>query len=171
MTHVQVDSNTTPVELGFYMPAEWRAHEATWLSWPKDADTWPDRVPQVQDIFLEMMTTLAPHETVNVLVDDEDTEQSVRARCTFAGAENIRFHRIRTVDSWIRDYGPNFLVSDKLSDKLQFVDKASPESSAQANDKLKFIGQFVGHGLAYNDWQFNAWGNKYEELKKDDAIP
>ncbi len=25
--------------------------------------------------------------------------------------------------------------------------------------------------LAYNDWVFNAWGNKYEELKQDDAIP
>jgi agmatine deiminase len=24
---------------------------------------------------------------------------------------------------------------------------------------------------AFNDWIFNAWGNKYEELKKDDSIP
>src|SRR4029450_6000023 len=29
----------------------------------------------------------------------------------------------------------------------------------------------IGHGLAYNDWIFNAWGNKYEELKKDVTIP
>ena len=35
------------------------------------------------------------------------------------------------------------------------------------NDKLKCIGQ----SLAYNDWIFNAWGNKYEELKQDDSIP
>ena len=45
-----------------------------------------------------------------------------------------------TVDSWIRDYGPNFLIDQK-------------------------------GGLAFNDWLFNAWGNKYEELKKDDKIP
>jgi agmatine deiminase len=25
--------------------------------------------------------------------------------------------------------------------------------------------------LAYNDWLFNAWGNKYEELKRDNSIP
>ena len=25
--------------------------------------------------------------------------------------------------------------------------------------------------LAYNDWIFNAWGNKYDELKRDNAIP
>lgn len=141
MTDDQADSaNKTPAELGFHMPAEWRAHQATWLSWPKDPETWPERVPQVQNIFLQMMAALAPNETVNLLVDDEETEQLVRARCTFAGAESVRFHRIATVDSWIRDYGPNFLVND--------------------NGKL-----------AYNDWRFNAWGNKYEELKQDDSIP
>lgn len=130
----------TPAELGYRMPAEWQRHTATWLTWPKDPETWPDRVPQVQEIFLQMMAALAPHEAVNLLVDDEATAQSVRARCTFPGAENIRIHQILTVDSWIRDYGPNFLVNDSGA-------------------------------LAYNDWIFNAWGNKYEELKQDDAIP
>ncbi|HBB87893.1 MAG TPA: agmatine deiminase [Blastocatellia bacterium] len=152
------------------MPAEWRAHQATWLSWPKDPETWPGRVPQVENIFLQMMAALAPNETVSLLVDDEETERSVRARCTFAGAENIRFHRIPTVDSWIRDYGPNFLVSE-VSHKLQFVADASSKPPGQANDKLEFIGQEDGQRLAFNDWIFNAWGNKYEELKQDDAIP
>lgn len=131
---------STPVELGYRMPAEWHRHGATWLSWPKDPETWPDRVPQIEEIFLKMIGALAPQETVNLLVDDEPAEQAIRARCTFAGSEKIRFHHIPTVDSWIRDYGPNFLLNDK--------------------------GE-----LAYNDWIFNAWGNKYEELKKDDAIP
>lgn len=158
----------TPAELGYHMPAEWHRHTATWLSWPKDPETWPGRVPQVEEIFLQMMAALTPHEVVNLLVDDEASEQSVRARCDFAGAENIHFHRLRTVDSWIRDYGPNFLVSDKL----QFVGDSAINNSARDavamhNDKLKF----VGHPLAYNDWIFNAWGNKYEELKKDDSIP
>jgi agmatine deiminase len=167
MTAAADFANKTPAELGFYMPAEWRAHAATWLSWPKDPETWPGRVPQVENIFLQMMATLAPNETVNLLVDDEETEQSVRARCTFAGARNIRFHRIPTVDSWIRDYGPNFLVSDKLSDKLQFVADSPATLFGETSDKLKF----AGHRLAFNDWIFNAWGNKYEELKRDDGIP
>jgi agmatine deiminase len=149
------------------MPAEWRTHEATWLSWPKDPETWPGRVPQVENIFLQMMAALAPNETVNLLIDDEETEQLVRARCTFAGAENIHFHRIATVDSWIRDYGPNFLVSDNMSDKLQFVADAPSTLSMETGDKLKF----VGHKIAYNDWIFNAWGNKYKELKQDNFIP
>ena len=154
---------STPAELGYHMPAEWQRHTATWLTWPKDPETWPDRVPQVEVIFLQMMAALAPYEIVNLLVDNAETEATVRARCTFPTAENIRCHQIPTVDSWIRDYGPNFLVSDKL----QPVADLPQEGHSEEDGKLEFIGR----PLAYNDWIFNAWGNKYEELKRDNAIP
>jgi agmatine deiminase len=132
--------NKTPAELGFYMPAEWHPHSGTWLTWPKDPETWPDRVERVEEIYLEIIAALAPHETVNVLVDDETTDRAIRVRCDFPGAQNVRFHHIPTVDSWIRDYGPSFLISNN------------------------------GAG-AFNDWVFNAWGDKYESLKQDDGIP
>jgi agmatine deiminase len=157
----------TPAELGYYMPAEWRRHTATWLTWPKDPETWPGLVPQVEEIFLEMMAALAPNETVNLLVDDVPAEHTVRSRCAFSGAENIRFHQIPTVDSWIRDYGPNFIVPDKL----QLVADSERGPLANREDKQKFAGHQPEHRLAYNDWIFNAWGNKYEELKRDDSIP
>ena len=131
----------TPAALGYYMPAEWKQHSATWLSWPKDPLTWPDRVPHVQEIFLQMIAALTPHEVVNLLVDDAETEASIKQRCDSAVRSSLRFHRMPTVDSWIRDYGPNFLLNKN------------------------------GESLAYNDWIFNAWGNKYEELKRDDSIP
>jgi agmatine deiminase len=130
----------TPAELGFYMPAEWHPHDGTWLTWPKDPETWPDRVERVEEIYLEIIAALAPHETVNVLVDDETTAQTVRRRGNFSHAQNVRFHQLPTVDSWIRDYGPNFLISDTGA-------------------------------AAFNDWIFNAWGDKYEALKQDDQIP
>ena len=129
-----------PTIFDFYMPAEWVTHSATWLTWPKDPETWPDRVPQVQQIFLQMLAALTPHETVNLLVDDEETQNHVLSLCTFASTPNIIFHQVETVDSWIRDYGPNFLVNES--------------------------GE-----IAFNNWQFNAWGNKYEALKQDDRIP
>ena len=129
----------TPVRSGFVMPAEWHPHEATWLTWPKDPETWPDRVTQVENIYLEMIGALAPHEMVNLLVDDEETEAAIRQRLNSATAAQIHFHHIQTVDSWIRDYGPNFVA---------------------------------GRGeVAFNDWIFNAWGNKYEALKEDDSVP
>jgi len=156
----------TPAELGYRMPAEWRRHAATWLSWPKDPETWPDRVPQVEEIFLQMMAALAPNEIVNLLVDDAEAEAAVRARSVFPGAENVRYHQITTVDSWIRDYGPNFLLAEQSSGKLHIVVDSVKQALAE-DDKLKF----TGHSIAYNDWIFNAWGNKYQELKQDDSIP
>ncbi|MFN2530604.1 MAG: agmatine/peptidylarginine deiminase [Pyrinomonadaceae bacterium] len=130
----------TPGQLGFRMPAEWHPHSATWLSWPKDPETWPDRLEQVQTIYLQMIAALAPHEVVNILVDNEETQLELLTRCNLTGVSNVRFHQLQTVDAWIRDYGPNFLIDD--------------------------------HGLlAYNDWRFNAWGDKYDQLKKDDRIP
>ncbi len=131
---------TTPAALGYRMPAEWHTHAATWLAWPTDPQTWPDRVPQAEAAYLQIMAALAPHERINLLVDDETTEAAVRARCTFSHAERINFIKLPTVDSWIRDYGPNFIINE-------------------------------ARGLAYNHWVFNAWGNKYEELKRDSAIP
>lgn len=131
---------TTPASLGFRMPAEWHPHQSTWLTWPKDPETWPDRVSQVEEIYLQMIAALTPHEVVDLLVDNEETETVVRSRCDNATAAGIRFHHLQTVDSWIRDYGPNFLLGP-------------------------------GAELAFNDWIFNAWGNKYEELKKDDKVP
>src|ERR1051325_11498645 len=129
-----------PAAIGFRMPAEWHPHEATWLTWPKDPETWPDRVTHVEEIYLNMIGALTPHEIVNLLVDDEETESAIRERVSAATAAQIHFHHIQTVDSWIRDYGPNFLIG--------------PNGEC-----------------AFNDWIFNAWGNKYEELKRDDSIP
>lgn len=131
----------TPAEQGYCMPAEWHRHSATWLAWPKDPLTWPDRIQQVEKIFLQMVTVLARHEVVHLLVDNEATEREVREKLSSGPtSSNIVFHHFPTVDSWIRDYGPNFILGKD--------------------------GQ-----LAYNDWVFNAWGNKYEELKKDDSVP
>ena len=134
-------NRSTPAALGYRMPPEWHRHSATWLAWPKDPATWPDRVPAAQETFLAVMAALSVHETVHLLVDDEAAEQTVRSRLGGASVkDSVIYHRVRTADSWIRDYGPNFLLGR---------DDAP----------------------AYNDWIFNAWGNKYEELKKDDAIP
>lgn len=134
-----------PAQLGFRMPAEWHPHSSTWLSWPKDPLTWPDRVPQVQEIFLRMIQLLAPREHVDLLVDDLSAKEAVldRLRRLSLPAGAVRLHTVPTADAWIRDYGPNFLLRETEG----------------------------GIELAYNDWDFNAWGGKYEELKADSQIP
>ena len=139
------DPKQVPATLGYCMPAEWHPHESTWLVWPKNPLTWPDRVAEVQELYLQIMTLLAFQERVDLLVDDLDTADVVagKLRKRNAALEQIAFHPIKTADSWIRDYGPNFLLR-RTQGKAE---------------------------LAFNHWRFNAWGNKYEDLKRDEVIP
>ena len=102
----------TPFELGYRMPAEWEKHEATWLSWPKDPLTFPNRIiDKVEQIYIDMIQSLQKGEMVNLLVDDKGTEEKVVS--LLASTKNVRFFQIKTADVWIRDYGPLFVKNPK----------------------------------------------------------
>jgi agmatine deiminase len=131
-------SSGTPSKLGFSMPPEWSKHESTWLSWPKNPLTFPPEiVSKVETAYVEMIEALAQGERVDLLVDDERSEDSVRSKLS---TKNVSFHRIKSADVWIRDYGPIFV-------------RKGGRSPAVAAAK----------------WKFNAWGRKYDDLLADDA--
>lgn len=93
--------------MGYSMPAEWSKHESTWLSWPKNPLTFsPEILPKVERAYVEMIEALSSGERVDLLVDDERTEDKVRSRIS---AKNVRFHMTKSADVWIRDYGPIFV--------------------------------------------------------------
>ncbi|MHB8605991.1 MAG: agmatine deiminase family protein [Thermoplasmatota archaeon] len=168
--------NATPRSLGYRMPAEWAPHAATWLAWPHDPLTWPDRVEKAEEVFRQMIAALAPNERVELLVKDAATRVKVEAWLASEAArghsvpigspvkhwtKNVRLHDWPTADSWIRDYGPSFVVSRTVPpDPPSASPAASSRTALRTNPKLAGI-----------DWRFNAWGDKYETLKRDDAIP
>ena len=87
------------------MPAEWEEHDATWLSWPKDPDTFPpDLMPEVEKTYVKMVEALAPGEEVRILVDDSRAETRVREM--LKTKRGVVFEALRTVDVWVRDYAP-----------------------------------------------------------------
>jgi agmatine deiminase len=133
----------TPSAQGYAMPPEWARHRATWLSWPHNRDTWPAQLAGVQEIWLQMITALAPYERVNLLVNDHETESAVASQLKQRGAamSNVVFQRIATVDVWMRDYGPTFVTRHG---------KEKP--------------------LACNNWIFNGWGGKYKDYERDDDV-
>jgi len=132
-----------PRDLGYSMPAEWASHRATWLSWPRNPETWPSQLERVRDVWVKMIEALAAHEGVHLLVNDDQTQQDVTARLKAAGAamENVSLVKIPTVDVWMRDYGPTFVVRERQ-----------------------------GNPLAFNDWIFNGWGGKYKTYEHDDGV-
>lgn len=108
-------SSNTPINLGFKMPAEWHPHEATWLVWPKNLLTWPDgRLVHARQAFEAVIRALLSHEQVKLLVDDETLKDELGRRfADFSGSDNLKLIVKPTVDSWIRDFGPTFLINDK----------------------------------------------------------
>jgi agmatine deiminase len=100
-------------EPGWSMPAEWERHEATWLSWPKNPETFPPEIlPGVEAAYTAMVEALSRGEKVKILVDDAKEERRVGE--ILAGIENLEFHRIRTSDVWVRDYGPIYVQGGGL---------------------------------------------------------
>ena len=114
------DWTEDPCVAGFRMPAEWEPHAATWLAWPLNEDTWPRESERVQQTWVEVIKALGAGERVHLLVNDAASENSA-AVCLDSGgvdAREVIFHRIPTVDVWIRDYGPTFITATGGSEAL-----------------------------------------------------
>lgn len=132
----------TPKDLGFRMPAEWEPQEAVWFVWPRDPLTWPDRVEKARGTFLNAMRHVTPHQRVDLVVHN-DLADEAQAAVSAAGITNVAFHAVDHQDSWIRDYGPTYLVR---------------RGSEGVRERMAV------------KWDFNAWGNKYESLLKDKGV-
>jgi len=98
------------VDAGYRWVAEWERHEATWISWPHNANTWPGRFTNIPHVAEQMVRTLAEVEHVHVL--GGTPEATVQAEEFLSGAKNVTIHEIESNDVWIRDFGPTFLLSN-----------------------------------------------------------
>ena len=82
----------TAAELGYRMPGEFEAQEAVWLTYPHNSETWPGCIERAQaqyELFIEEASRFVRVELVT------------------------RQHQWPTDDSWVRDYGPIFVINDK----------------------------------------------------------
>src|SRR5262249_20746134 len=68
----------TPRAAGFRMPAEWEAHEATWIAWPHNREDWPGRFAPVPWVYAEIVRKLSRVERVRILVEGGAIEKQAR---------------------------------------------------------------------------------------------
>ena len=124
------------------MPAEWAKHEATWLTYPKNPDSWPGKIEAIYPSYHLFVKTLAEGEMVHINVDDERMLDHVRTELDKIGTnmQNVSLHIIPSNDAWCRDHGPAFLLN------------RNDESRAIVN------------------WNHNAWGGKYP-YELDTEVP
>ena len=126
------------------MPAEWEPQEAIWVAWPYYPDTWGSYLKDTETAYEQWIVAMHQGQKVHILVKDDAQQEYITGRLHAAGVDlsQIKFFRINYVDTWIRDYGPTFVINP--------LAKAS---------------------LAMVKWNFNAWGGKYDDLAKDTQVP
>ena len=131
-------------EIGYRFPGEFEAHEATWLSWPHNPNTWPGMFDRIIPIYAEFAAGLTHEERVHINVNTVKMAEYVRELIKQKGGDlsNLELHQFPTNDAWCRDHGPCFLVRDQEVDSLILL-----------------------------DWEYNAWGQKYPPFNLDNAIP
>ncbi len=137
---------STPVQLGYRMPAEWEPHAGTWFTWPRrEGISFPDKYDTVPPVYAELIKYLVQVEDVHVNVWHAEMEAWVRGLLEKEKTPlaRVHFHHFPAYEPWCRDHGPIFLVREQ-------------------NGKRE---------RAVVDWGYNAWGNKYPPFDLDDAVP
>lgn len=139
-----MNSKLTPKELGYFFPAEFALHEATWLSWPHKEASWPGKIHTIYPYYAQFIKTLALSEKVRINVADEAMKQFAVQHLQQAEVDlsQVEFFFHPTNDAWCRDHGPAFLINPNAEQKKVIV-----------------------------DWGYNAWGDKYPPYDLDDVIP
>ncbi len=143
MTTLMIN-NSLPAPLNYFMPAEWESHSATWLTWPHNLETWNSHDLQyIELVYIKIIRNLIEQERLNIVINEniEQTRVTTLLKKNYIDIKSISFHIIQTNDSWIRDYGPNFIVRDTAT----------------------------GRQIAINRWLFNSWGKKYPWEKDQNA--
>ena len=129
-------------ELGYIMPAEWEKHDAIWLSWPYDETTFPDRVDRVEATYVQIIKEIHESEQVNLFVTDEAKKQKATKLLKQANIDLNKIH------FYIFDYADVWF-----------------------RDYGPIFVKNQNHELAMLQWNFNSWGEKYEDLLKDKQVP
>ncbi|MFO7658218.1 MAG: agmatine deiminase family protein [Bacteroidales bacterium] len=134
----------SPKSLGYFFPAEWHHHEATWLTFPYHEESFPGKMDAVLPSFMEFIKVISRGEKVRINVYNSHSEFKVNSLIEEYGISpgQVEFFIHPSDDVWCRDHGPAFLINPgAVSDKKVIV-----------------------------NWEFNAWGGKYPFLN-DNAIP
>lgn len=135
---------STPKQLGYYFPAEFAPHVATWLSWPHKEESWPGKIHSIYPSYCQFVKELSKGERVCINVNNEAMKAFAIQQLQMAGVDSskIEFYFHPTNDAWCRDHGPAFLINPKAEQKKVIV-----------------------------DWDYNAWGGKYPPHDLDDIVP
>lgn len=93
-----------------HWPAEWYPHDATWVSWPRNPETWPDDLDRARAEHAAFIKAIASCEPVKVLAGGDALPS---AKQLLGGIANVELIDIPTDDAWARDHAPTFVLDEQ----------------------------------------------------------
>ncbi len=127
------------------VPAEWAPQKAIWTAWPADPDEWNGDLATPRRDVAAMVRALSDSNTVRLLVNGEEAEQSARAALNGAA----EFVPARYGDIWLRDTGPIFAMTAGGKVALRFATNSwggkydLPDDATVGDDIARFAATFI----------------------------
>lgn len=133
-----------PKDQGYFFPAEWHPHLATWITFPHNDHSWQEeKLGQMYPEYFALIKAISEGEQVRINVNSAALQAFVESQLPVYGIDpaKIEFNVQPTNDAWCRDHGPAFLVKEGSAERLVV------------------------------NWEYNAWGGKYPPFSDDNALP
>lgn len=129
------------------LPAEWEAQDAVLLAWPTAASDWAPILPQIEQVFIELIRQINRFEPVLLVAPDAAL---VRQRLQAAGLDSpcLHLYELPTNDTWARDFGP---ISVEIDGRVALYDfgfngwglKFAADQDNQINRRLAAAGAWA----------------------------
>jgi len=106
-----------------YPSAEWALQSATIVVWPHPQSDWAPYLSNSQDNAIEQLyrhlcEQIAIYQQVIVIAYDATHQQHIRSQCRAIAEDRLTIFIIKTNDTWVRDFGPQYFAKQGLD--LQF---------------------------------------------------
>ena len=125
------------MEKSYPLP-EWHPQDAIVLVWPHRYSDWASRLEDVERCYLALTKVVAATQLVLIVYFDHQHKEYILDQCIEFGCDrnSLRFLQIETNDTWVRDFGPVFLLGNHRFSYLDFEFNAWGEQYAHRLDNL-----------------------------------
>jgi len=143
-------ASPSPLQDGFFWPAEWEPHRRTWMCWPARAECFggADRILRAKQAYARVARAISAFEPVTMATRPQEAAEG-----RLATGGKVEILEMGIDDSWARDIGPVFLKNGRgrLSGVQWIFNAWGQKYHPYANDATfaRRVSELIGAGV-YN---------------------